>query len=558
MLAKTMQEFQSGATILLDGKPQEHFGTRAVQDQANKSSNLIANFISCCRQRRSTPKVADTTGQQWTGGELLLRTLILRRLLKRVLQDNESHVAILLPPSAGAIAVNTALTMDRRVTVNLNYTASAEILNQCNQQAGVKHVITSRRFLKKMPFELDAEFVFLEDLRETVTTTDKLSCWLAAKVIPSSLLQRQLGLQDIDSTDVLTVIFTSGSTGVPKGVELTFGNVESNTDAINRIVQLREDDVVVGILPFFHSFGYTVTLWTVLVYDVLGAYHVSPLDAKVVGKLCEQMKGTVLLATPTFLRSYVKRCKPEQLSTLDVVVAGAEKLPRELSDAFEEKFGVRPVEGYGTTELSPLVSVNVPVSRSHTDMPDAREGSVGRPFEGVSAKIVDPETMAEQSVNEDGLLWIKGPNVMKGYLGRDDLTAQVINDGWYNTGDVARIDEDGFIFITGRLSRFSKIGGEMVPHIRVEEELAKLLGGEDLLAVVTSVPDTKKGERLAVVHLPMDQTPEQLNQGLAAAGLPNLFIPSRDAYVQVDEIPVLGTGKLDLKAIQQLALEPLG
>jgi acyl-[acyl-carrier-protein]-phospholipid O-acyltransferase/long-chain-fatty-acid--[acyl-carrier-protein] ligase len=521
---------------------------------------LIVNFIACCRKRSRTNKIVDTTGQQWKGSELLLRTLILRRILKReVLHEGETHVGILLPPSAGAVAVNTALTMDRRVTVNLNYTASAEILNQCNEQAGVKHVITSRRFLKKMPFELEAEFVFLEDIREKVTTADKLIGWLGAKIVPSNMLQRQLGCQNIDSGDVLTVIFTSGSTGVPKGVELTFGNIESNTDAINQIVRLRQDDTVIGILPFFHSFGYTVTLWTVLVNDVVGAYHVSPLDAKVVGKLCERAKGTVMLATPTFLRSYVKRCKPEEFRSLDVVVVGAEKLPLELSDAFEEKFGIRPVEGYGTTELSPLVSVNVPSSRSHSDQqPDAREGSVGRPFQGVSVKIVDPDTSEEKSVNEDGLLWIKGPNVMKGYLGRADLTAQVIKDGWYNTGDIAHIDQDGFIHITGRLSRFSKIGGEMVPHIRVEEELAKLLGGDEVLAVVTSVPDPRKGERLAVVHLHTERTPQQLNEGLAAAGLPNLFIPSPGAYVEVDEIPVLGTGKLDLKAIQKLALERLG
>jgi acyl-[acyl-carrier-protein]-phospholipid O-acyltransferase/long-chain-fatty-acid--[acyl-carrier-protein] ligase len=236
------------------------------------------------------------------------------------------------------------------------------------------------------------------------------------------------------------------------------------------------------------------------------------------------------------------------------VVVGAEKMPLDLANAFEAKFGVRPTEGYGTTELSPLVSVNVPPSRSATThQVDAREGSVGRPILGVSTKIIDADSGEEKSANEDGLLWITGPNVMKGYLKRDDLTREVVHDGWYNTGDIAHVDEDGFIHITGRQSRFSKIGGEMVPHIKIEEELAKLLGGDELLVVVTAVPDQRKGEKLVVVHLPIDQTPEELNAALLAAGLPNLYIPTRDAYLQVDEIPVLGTGKLDLKGIRKLA-----
>jgi acyl-[acyl-carrier-protein]-phospholipid O-acyltransferase / long-chain-fatty-acid--[acyl-carrier-protein] ligase len=539
----------------------QDLGAQAVLEQSDTESTIIADFIRSCRQRRRTAKITDTTGQSWTGGELLLRSLILRRLLKRKLKslsDDERHVGVLLPPTAGAVAVNAALTLDNQIAVNLNYTASPDALNQCIELAGIRHVITSRRFLEKMPFELDADFVYLEDLRETVTTTDKLASWLGANLLPAGILLRQLGVSKILMSDVMTVIFTSGSTGVPKGVELTFGNIASNTNAVDQIVHLRPEDVVIGILPFFHSFGFTVTLWTVLVHNVQGAYHTSPLEAKQVGKLCRKTKATILLATPTFLRSYLKRCEKEQLASLDVVVVGAEKMPLELADSFEEKFGVRPTEGYGTTELSPLVSVNVPPSRSVTShQVDAREGSVGRPISGVSTKILDVDTGEEKSANEDGLLWIAGPNVMKGYLKRQDLTAEVIRDGWYNTGDIAHVDEDGFIHITGRQSRFSKIGGEMVPHIRIEEELARLLGGDELMAVVTAVPDERKGEKLAVLHLPVDRTPQELNEGLLAAGLPNLYIPTPDAYIEVEEIPVLGTGKLDLKGMQKTACERL-
>jgi acyl-[acyl-carrier-protein]-phospholipid O-acyltransferase/long-chain-fatty-acid--[acyl-carrier-protein] ligase len=281
-----------------------------------------------------------------------------------------------------------------------------------------------------------------------------------------------------------------------------------------------------------------------------------------VGKLAEKYKATVLLGTPTFLRGYLRRVKPEQFADLDVVVVGAEKMPADLFESFEKKFGVRPVEGYGTTELSPLVSVNIPPSRSTTvHHADRVEGSVGRPLPGISARVVSTETDEELPADEDGMLLVTGPNVMRGYANRDDLTKEVIQDGWYVTGDIAHIDDQGFIHITGRMSRFSKIGGEMVPHVRVEEELTRLLSegddDEEVRVCVTAVPDAKKGERLVVLHLPTDKEIDAVCRGLSDAGLPNLFIPSQDSFIEVAEIPIMGTGKLDLKAARTLAAEKL-
>ena len=269
---------------------------------------------------------------------------------------------------------------------------------------------------------------------------------------------------------------------------------------------------------------------------------------------------TVLLGTPTFLRGYLRRVKPEQFSKLEVVVVGAEKMPGELFAAFEDKFGVRPVEGYGATELSPLVSVNIPPSRSPAKFqPDRVEGSVGRPLPGVSARVVTPDTDDELDTNEDGMLLISGPNVMKGYANREDLTKETIHDGWYVTGDIAHIDQQGFIHITGRLSRFSKIGGEMVPHVRVEEELGHAFReGEDdeqVRLCVTAVPDAKKGERLIVLHLKTDKDISDIRKSLSDAGLPNLFIPAQDSFIEIEEIPMLGTGKLDLKGAKQMAAD---
>lgn len=537
----------------------QDLGADAVRQRTDKSSPITVDFIRSCKQQFFRVKVADSSGMEMTGGSLLMRTLILRRLLRRhVLADDETNVGVLLPPSAPAAMVNAALGIDRRVAVNLNYTVSPEVIQACVDQAGIRHVLTSRRVIDKLGIKLNTNLVMLEDLRDKPLWSDKLAGALGAYVVPAGLLIRQLGLQKSESDDVLTLVFTSGSTGLPKGVMLTYGNIGSNVEAVRNVVQINRSDVLAGILPFFHSFGYTVTLWTVLSMDVKGVYHFNPLDARQVGQICREHGVTILLATPTFLRSYLRRCEPEEFATTDVVVTGAERLPPDVADAFEERFKVRPIEGYGCTETGPVAAVNVPPSRSRNDSRvNAKEGTVGRPIPGVSAKIVHLETGQDCGVNEPGMLWIKGPNIMKGYLDMPELTAEVLRDGWYVTGDVAVIDEDGFIRITGRESRFSKIGGEMVPHIRIEEVLATLIGhAEDgFKAAVTAVSDRKKGERLIVLHTKMDKTAEELCKGLSEAGLPNLYIPSPDSFLEIPELPILGTGKLDLKRVREIARE---
>jgi acyl-[acyl-carrier-protein]-phospholipid O-acyltransferase/long-chain-fatty-acid--[acyl-carrier-protein] ligase len=535
-------------------------GAAATRQAASTMMSVTRMFIRRAKARKRQLKVADSLGTELTGGLALLRALVLRRLLRRhVLAENEQHVGVLLPPGAAGFVTNMALALDRRVSVNLNYTVTSDVMNACIKVAGIKHVLTSRKFMEKMEFQLDVPLVYLEDIKEKPTPSDKAICWLQSYVVPAGILESSLGLMKVKPDDVLTVIFTSGSTGTPKGVMLTYANVGSNVEAIDQVIHLKPTDVLIGILPFFHSFGYTVTLWGVAGLDIQGAYHFSPLDARQIGKLTEKYKGTLLLSTPTFLRTYLRRCEPEEFKTLDVVVCGAEKLPRDLSDEFEKKFHVRPVEGYGTTELSPLVSVNIPPSRSIDNFQnDRKEGSVGRTVPGVSAKITHLETGEELKAGESGMLWISGPNVMKGYMHQPELTAQAIKDGWYATGDVAFIDEEGFIHITGRESRFSKIGGEMVPHIQIEEVLEKLVGstedGKPQVAV-TAVPDPKKGERLIVLHTKLAKSVDELRKGLTAAGLPNLFVPGTDGFIEVEELPILGTGKLDLKGIKALAVE---
>ncbi len=491
-----------------------------------------------------------------------MRSLVLRRLLMReVLKPDEERVGVLLPPSNGGVIVNAALSLMGRVVVNLNYSASSEVMNACVQAAGLKHVLTSRKVLDKLDPQLDAELICLEDLRESLKLSDKIAGAMGAYLTPAAITERKLGLTSASPNDPVTIIFTSGSTGRPKGVMLSHRNLMANIRAMDKAVRLNPQDILLGILPFFHAFGYTVTLWAPLTLDIAGAYHFNPLDARQVGKLTKASGATILLSTPTFLRTYLKRVPPEDFASLQVVVVGAEKLPLSLSDAFEARFGIRPVEGYGTTELSPLVSLNVPPNRSTTEDVDLREGSIGQPVSGVQARIVHPETGEPLATDEEGMLEISGPNLMLGYLDDAEKTAQVVHDNWYVTGDIARIDAEGFIFITGRQSRFSKIGGEMVPHIRVEEEIQEILGGDDAeeqLVVVTAVPDERKGERLVVVHLPTNISPDEVVRRLRKTGLPNLWIPSTDYFLEVESLPLLGSGKTDLKGLHQLALEHFG
>ena len=526
--------------------------------QATADTGLILQrrMLRACRSAARRLKVADSLGTRLTGRELLTRILAARSVLERVLAPDEKMVGVLLPPTAGAAVVNAALALSGRVAVNLNYTASQSILDTCIERARLKHVISSPAFLARVKLEVGDRLLDAGALRNQLTAFDKIMAFVHATVTPLPMLERLLGLESIRPDDVLTVIFTSGSTGDPKGVVLTQENVGSNVRAIDHLLHLSAADVALGVLPFFHSYGYTTTLWTPLTLEPAVVYHTDPRDAQVVGKLAREHHATILMATPTFLRIYTRRTPPEDFSTLEAVFGAAEKLPKEVCDAFEKKFGVRPSEAYGATELSPLVAANVPPARHVPGRPaDAREGTVGQPILGCRAKITDREGERELPLGQEGLLWIGGPNVMQGYLDRPDLTAKVIKNGWYCTGDVALIDREGFITITGRESRFSKIGGEMVPHLTIEEAVNAELGAADgeLLAVVTAVPDRAKGERLIVLHLPTSHEPRDIVKRLAQRGLPNLWIPSADSFGEIEEVPVLGSGKLDLKRLGDMA-----
>ncbi len=521
-------------------------------------------LIRTCKSAGNRQKVADSSGKSLSGTRLLAGTVALKRVLNRgVLSADEKMVGVLIPPSVGGTVVNAALSIDHRVAVNLNYTLSAEVMNFCIKDCGIKTVLTSRAFMEKRPFEPDdAKLVYVEDLMQQLTGLDKLVGGLQAKLLPAGMVDAIHGLGRIQPDDLLTIIFTSGSTGDPKGVMLSNNNVGSNIEAVHEMFQITADDVMLGVLPFFHSFGYTGTLWLTLSLESSCVFHFNPLDSRTVGALSEEHGVTIILTTPTFLRSYMKRCTPEQMHRLELVIVGAEKMPTDVAEQFNEKFGVEPTEGYGTTELSPVASMNVPDHRAAAGMPPGtRLGTVGKVCPGSEIKVVDPDSRADLGTDTEGLFLFRGPNVMLGYLNNDKATSEKIQDGWYDTGDMGILDEEGFITITGRMSRFSKIGGEMVPHIKIEQELERMIEGDDedpvIQVAVAAVPDDRKGERLIVLHrpLPAAVTIDSLIQGLSDQGLPNIWIPSSDSFLEVQEIPLLGTGKMDLKAVGQTALD---
>jgi acyl-[acyl-carrier-protein]-phospholipid O-acyltransferase/long-chain-fatty-acid--[acyl-carrier-protein] ligase len=533
----------------------QDLGAEAFERRKHLMKPLPRTFLYTARRHPFRFAMADGQTPKLTFFAVLARTLFLARRLRKTWQDQEM-VGVLLPPSIPGALVNFAAMLMGKVPVNLNYTASNETLESCAKQCNLKTVITARAFLERVHVTPPAETIFLEDLAQKPRFGERLGAALAF-FLPSRLIEKYAGAERKTTLeDIATIIFSSGSTGEPKGVVLTHYNVAANVEQLNQVFLLHSNDRIMGILPFFHSFGFTGTLCLPAATGIGVVFHPNPLDSRVIGALVNKYAVTMLLATPTFLNAYTRRCEPEQFGSLRFVMAGAEKLPERISQAFEDRFGIRPLEGYGCTECSPAVTVNTIDFRAASfRQVGAKRGSIGHPLPGMSVKIVDPETQQPLGVNQAGLLFVRGPNVMQGYLNQPEKTAAVLRDGWYNTGDIAMLDEDGFLRVTDRLSRFSKIGGEMVPHINVEDKLHELAKATEQVFVVTAVPDERKGERLMVLHtLPEDKLKETLEL-LAKCDLPALWRPRPDQFLHVEKLPYLGTGKLDLRKARELALE---
>jgi acyl-[acyl-carrier-protein]-phospholipid O-acyltransferase/long-chain-fatty-acid--[acyl-carrier-protein] ligase len=510
---------------------------------------LGARFIRTAKQQWSSFCMADSTGRELTFGRALVGGLLLSRAIRRLPTDRK-HVGLLLPASVGGALANIGTSIAGRVPVNLNFTAGHDAMAAAIERCGIRTIVTSKTFLARAGIETMAGMIFLEDLLASTTSVQKALMLAAAQLLPSALLEWLFGTS-VEPHTIATVIFSSGSTGVPKGVMLTHHNILANIESVNDAFALTSSDVMLGVLPFFHSFGFTGTLWFPMITGFGVAYHPNPTDAKTIGELAERYKGTLIISTPTFCSSYVRKIRPEQFAHLRYAIVGAEKLREPVASAFAERFGLPLLEGYGCTEMAPIVSVNLPGTDS-TGIPCARAGTVGRPLPRVEAKVVDVATFEGPLLNSDGLLLLRGPNTMLGYLDDPDATRNAMRDGWYVTGDIAAIDADGFIRITDRISRFSKIAGEMVPHMRIEEEIQRLLA-EPYVCIVTSVPDETKGERLVAFYTDPEVTPQRVWELLSTTSMPKLWLPKRDDLRFIEAIPTLGTGKIDLRSVRDMA-----
>ncbi len=534
----------------------QEMGSKAFHNRAQLMRPLHRSFVRNARRVPFRFAMADGRTPRVSFGAALMRTIFLARRLRKIWQGQEM-VGLLLPPSVGGALVNLAATLLGKVPVNLNYTVSAETLASCAAQCNLKSIVSSRGFLEHINLKLPLEPILLEDLASKPGFGEKLKSFFMAWFLPIALLERALGRERPGKLDALaTIIFSSGSTGDPKGVMLSHYNVAANIEQVGQVFALDSEDRLLGILPFFHSFGFMGTLWLPAKLGLGVVFHPSPLDARVIGGLVEKYAVTFLLATPTFLQAYMRRCTPEEFGSLQFVLAGAEKLPERVALGFEDVFGIRPLEGYGCTECSPVVAVNTRDFRAPGfRQVGAKRGRIGHPLPGVSVRIVDPDTGQPLDINQPGLLWVSGPNVMVGYLGRPAKTAEVLRNGWYNTGDIAIVDEDGFLRVTDRLSRFSKIGGEMVPHLMIEEKLQELAGAVEQTFAVTGIPDEKKGERLAVLHTLPEEKLQEVLRKLAESDLPALWKPRAQQFLRVEALPYLGTGKLDLRRVREVALQ---
>lgn len=548
------------------GPPMPSTTTAAEARQAVTSLSYAAAKARSDRDRRTlggaflarllrkpwAPAIRDQQGVLSRFG-LAAAARALRPLL--ALADDERTVGLLLPPGRGGAVANLALALMGRTAVNLNHTAGQTQLKRMCEMAKVRTVISATPYLKRIGDPgLTARMVMIDELLKRLGKLDLLASGFLSLILPTSLLDRAR------SDEVAAIIFSSGSTGDPKGVELTHRQVLANIRSVEDGLDVHDGrDVLLSPLPLFHSFGLVPGMWLGLSTGIGVAAHPDPTDGKVLGELAAKSGATFLISTPTFARGYLRRTDATHFRTLRFAVVGAERCPAELKQQFKERFGAELLEGYGCTELAPVVAVNLPpVKRDGVTEIRAKDGSVGRPLPGIEVFAIDPDTREPLPPGKEGLLVVRSPSRMRGYLDRPDLTDKAFFGDGYITGDIGRVDEEGFVLITGRLARFAKIAGEMVPLDNVEtavrQAVTALVGADfEFEIAVSAVTDEARGERLVVLHTGHAGDWELVFARLEQ--LPPLWRPRSRDVRQVPGIPKLGTGKTDLAALKALAHE---
>jgi len=535
-------------------------GANAFNERPVLRRNLGREVVRSLAKRPRHVEIIDRTAErrEVTAGRLLAVASALSKRFRATISDK--RVGIVLPPGAGGTIANLAVLCAGKIPVNLNFTAGRTAVEASMDLAEIKTVITAEAVITKFPGFPWPERTL--DLRSEIAATGKakILLWLIAiRSLPNQLIPILLGLPHYGGDQEVNLLFTSGSSGEPKGVVLTHRNLLANCWQISSLSILPNTATVLACLPLFHSIGSTVTLWYMMLRGCRVVTVPSPLDTRKIVDGISEESATVLIGAPSFLRPLLKKAESAELRSLELVVSGAEKMPLELYDAFVERFHIEILQGYGLTETTPVTNVNQPdppiTTATAEHQHGKRLGSVGRMMPGLTARIIDPDTKDELPLTEIGMLLLRGANVFGGYLHDEAKTSAAFHDGWLVTGDLARFDEAGFLHIEGRLSRFAKMAGEMVPLETVEQKLADGFGWDQLEApklVMISVPDPTRGEAIALLTT-QDVNGDAVRDTLITAGLPNLWVPK--IVIRVDNIPMLGTGKIDYKTCRELAME---
>lgn len=501
---------------------------------------LHLQFVKTAKQYGKKLAFIDrSAGKRVTYRQALIGALLLWRYFKKF---EERYIGILMPNSAGCGISLIAVLMAGKIPVMINYATGAEQnIKFARRKCGFQTVLTSGAFLEKIQCPKMEGMVYVDKIVQAAKPFEKLRA-AAMSMMPVGWIQKRIYLGDDD--DTLLILFTSGSEKEPKAVQLTHRNIGSNKDACNQPYSCKPDDVMLSILPMFHVFGQTITFWLPICSGMTIITYANPLEFKTVAGIIRDERPSIIVATPYFLSGFLRQSKDGDFSSLRFAIAGADKLPDWLREEYADKHQVDIFEGYGATETAPVISANSPEFN--------RPGSIGRPFSGVQVKIIDVETGALLTTNQQGKILVKGDLVMKGYLGDVEETALRIEDGWYETGDMGLLDDDGYLWHKGRLKRFIKIGGEMVSLVQVEAVLEKILPS-DIEFCAVEMPDKRKGATVGVALSEMIDEKAVCNA--MSKLLPTIAMPRH--FVVIEELPKMGSGKVDFRTTQILFQEKL-
>ncbi|PCJ26872.1 MAG: bifunctional acyl-ACP--phospholipid O-acyltransferase/long-chain-fatty-acid--ACP ligase [SAR86 cluster bacterium] len=498
---------------------------------------LQHRFIDSARRHPDKVAFIDRSlGRDITYSQALLASLILARRFKKM---ERGRIGIMLPTSSGAALAVIGSVFAGLTPVMINYSTGAQ--KNCvyaQQQCDFQIIISTRALLEKTGCEALPRMIFIEDILGNLSAIEKAIAFVKSK-LPGKLLKRLCGSSDLSRPAV--ILFTSGSEKDPKVVQLTQKNILSNIDSFSDMMDIHKMDNLLAVLPYFHVFGLTINLWTPLCLGMTSITYANPLEFKSVAGIIRDYKPELLVGTPLFLEGYVKQSKPGDFSSIQLAVSGADKCPDRLRALYREKHGIEIFEGYGTTETSPVISAN--------PRDNNKPGSIGVPIPGTQVKIEHLDTGHECATGETGKILVKGDGVMQGYLNDLEESSLRLKSGWYDTGDLGYLDEDGFIWHKGRLKRFVKIGGEMISLVMVEETLNDLTP-EDVECCVVELPDAKRGSKIvAVTNSKVDQ--QKINK-LLSKEIPNLALPKK--YVLVPDLPRMGSGKTDFRTLTKMVL----